>query len=263
MTLAWTPTPTDRSDSLEDAIVRDLCERWARARRAAIARVVGERAAGFDEARGVAAAGADLHEALARAVHENSRRLGEGFARFHRVEPDRFEVARILAASGVPCVAARAEAGAGGDPRFARPGCALAGEGAVCDFWREATDGLVVGLGDGAVRYARHRSAGAGDAECVDVLFAGAQNSMRFGPLTDAQQRSLEGVSATLRLLDGSVTLSFLGLSEGTLFYSLERDGRSTLSLEAMLTTTVTRRLPGVRLLDVTPRAVLAPGDAG
>jgi hypothetical protein len=205
---------------------------------------------------------AENAEAANRGAFENSLRLGVGFARYHGTELALEEVPSALCEQASPCAAGtwvRVE----GEPamRLERSGCAAAqlGPGA-CDYWREAIDGLVLGV-TGGIRHARYQSVGHGDATCVDVLYVNPESALRYGPIPSDVAAALEAISRQARMFDSRLKVEFVGLSEGVLFYrEASTGGPSEVSVTSFVARAVRRRFPHLRLQEVSPRPVLA-GD--
>ncbi|MBL8921387.1 MAG: hypothetical protein JNJ54_21185 [Myxococcaceae bacterium] len=232
--------------------LEDLGERWARARRAALRSVAGERKGEEDDALAARAFEVDALEA-ARVMFDNSLLLGKGFRRHHGPVPFA-ELGRALEALGGPCLRGRWQA----HPREAafvlERGPCHGGCEAVCDAWREALDGLVLGV-SGEGRATRHRSGGHGDGACVDVIYLDPESLLRFGFIPDELREGLDAVARFLNGLKGT-RVRFLGVSEGVLAYELEVDGcGGTEAVTALLTRAVAARWPALRVRDVSPRS--------
>jgi hypothetical protein len=244
----------------------DLAWRWRAARRSALRAACPDPAAAgaLDDEALLAEALASDAEAANKAAFEHSLRLGEGFRRVHRCDLPLHDLAAFLPLLGAPCVDRRfaavpGEAAALGE----RAGCADgARDGRACAFWREAAEGLVLGMTSG-VRLGRHRSRGAGDDRCVDALFVHPESPRRFGAIPEALRRRLEGVAAMVRALDSHSEVEFLGLSEGVLYYRTRRDVSepSPFLLHRNIERGVARCRPDLKVRDVTPRPVITPGE--
>lgn len=244
--------------------VRDFQRRWAAARASSLRSVLGAGAEG-DEAALLARVTPEQQDAALRAVFDYSRALGRSAARHHAVAFERDDFASLLADSQSPCFRGPWQPTAQA-LRLERPGCAQALGGFLCDWWREAADGLVMGGGDEA-RLARHQSFGHGDPACVDVLFddgpvrkAGA----RFAPVPEHVRLRLDPVVRLFGQLGAQ--LSFDGLNEGVLHYRLESKdplcGDTGRVARERLAREVARRFPGLTLQDSSPLAVYAEGTA-
>lgn len=231
--------------------LEDLGERWARARRAGLRSVAGQLDGEADDALAARAFEVSALDA-ARVTFDNSLLLGKGFRRHHGEVPFA-GLGKALEGLAGPCLRGRWQA----HPREAafvlerRPcgGCA-----AVCDTWREALDGLVLGL-SGEGRATRHRSGGHGDEVCVDVVYLDPESPLRFGFIPDAMREGLDAVARFLNGLKGT-RVTFLGVSEGVLAYQLEVDGcGGTDAVTALLTRAISSRWPDLELRDVSPRS--------
>lgn len=245
------------------AALADLQDRWARARRSALlaAGAAGPIPAGeAAEESAVRALDPDAAEAALSLVFDYSRLLGQGFRRFHRWDGDPAALGQLLSALGLPCLGgAQFSALSFGDLELRRAGCAGSGTRRACDHFREATDGLVLGLSDGAVRHRRHRSRGHGQEACVDVLLAAPTSPRRFGPLPRELAAPVEALARRLERLCPGLGLEAVGLSESTLClrWSSPSEG---LAAEAMVQRALARDLPGQAWINVSPRPVLAAG---
>jgi len=243
-----------------DPELRDLSQRWQFARRAALRSVLPEStgAESHDELL-VAALAADAEGAI-KAVFDNSLALGAGFARYYGTELPLHALPDTLASLGVPCLLgewARDEH----EPalRLTRAGCPSGALGAgACHFYREAIDGLVLGL-TGGILHARHESAGNGGERCVDVFYLDPESDLRFAPIPDEMVGVLEGVLRQAKTFNARADVTFLGLSEGVLYW---REGGAhepgTVSVRSLVERGVQRRFPDLRLREISPRSVLA-----
>jgi hypothetical protein len=249
----------------------ELRERWGRARRAALREVIppqppaaladlDARSESDEEDRLMRCALAVDRVATMRRVFENSARLGASFRAFHNRTLELADAAGALAALRPACLrgwgGGRADVDA---PELARAGCPRASAD-VCAVWADAIDGLVLGLTDGA-RHARHRSAGSGDDRCVDVVIAaptGVSTPLRHGPIPDEMKDGLAAVSRSARTL-GGVGVTFLGVSEGVLFYEVEPRGcgGSDIAVAPLIERGVHRRFPSLKTREISPRAVI------
>lgn len=200
---------------------------------------------------------------LHRRLFENSARLGDGFVRFHRHRVTLDELPQLLPALGSPCLAGAVWQAVGPHAlRGTRPPCNAACAAATCDAWREAVDGLVVGL-TGEGRHTRTASAGHGQATCVDVITTDPEHPLRYGELPDDVVPALEAVQRFVRLFKGA-DVRFLGVSEGVLLYQLDTSGCGELRGNAreMVEATLARKLPHLTVRELSPRAVLSEADS-
>ena len=228
----------------DEARFSELAERWRRAREAALAAPPAEQA---------------------RRMFENSHFLGQGFARFHRAPVAPEQLPAALALLQAPCLQGRwSDVEGEAALRLERPRCCAAPTAAGCDLWREAIDGLVLGM-TGGVRHARHQSAGHGDPSCLDVLYADPQSPLRYGPLSDELQPGLESVRRLVSQFKGA-EIEFLGVCEGELLYRLTAppsdpavacgaSGPNT--LQKIVESCLTRNLPTLKPRELSPRSPL------
>lgn len=212
----------------------DFQRRWELARlravRSAVAELANDATAETELLRLVPA---DARDRVLRNVFDYSRKLGVSASQYLGLSWEISDLADVLSLLKVPCVG-----GIWRDHNSAkvleRKGCDVgAGLGAFgCDYWREALDGLVMGVGD-TERLARHRSQGHGDDSCVDVLFiekagppprvvsSGRQaSSRRFGPLPEGLEESLREVCERFQAM--KIHLVLEGVSENILYYRLD-----------------------------------------
>ncbi len=237
--------------AMDVGALEDLGARWERARRAALRTVAGRVEAESDEALAVRAFEVDAREA-SRLAFDHGVTLGKGFVRsfgpvaFHQLP-------ETLSRLPGPCLRGQWEP----HPREAafvleRPSCG--GCASVCDAWREALDGLVVGV-TGEGRATRHRSGGHGDGTCVDVLYRDPESRLRFGFIPDGMRDGLEAITKFLNGMKGT-HLEFRGVSEGVLLYELAVEGcGGTEAVTKLLARSVTARWPALTLRDVSPRS--------
>lgn len=236
----------------------ELENRWQRSRLSALREVAGQQDGETEDALTLRAWEIDPLEA-ARKVFENGLRLGKGFAR--AVEPVRFEaVPEVLEALKSPCHQGTWRA-VDDEPGFFLQRAPCGAPASVCDKWREAADGLVLGA-TGEARSTRHRSGGRGDATCIDVIYLAPGSPLRYGFIPDDMAGGLEAVARFLNRIKGTA-VRFLGVSEGVLLYELDVDGcGGGPAVSQLLTRAVKSRWPTLELRDVSPRAVLGLTDS-
>lgn len=147
--------------------------------------------------------------------------------------------------------------------RLQRMGCGAGSCAQVCDYWREAVDGLVMGLGDDA-RYARQQSQGHGAEVCVDVFYAGGNPetdaAQRFAPVPETVLAQLSPLQALLK--KQGVTLTFIGCAEKVLFYRLVSAagpacGAGGLLLRNLVESELRTRCPGYTSFESSPVGVM------
>jgi len=247
----------------------DLGTRWAQARIAALRTVLVSTSTSVkfhDEQYLLSIVPAAAHDHALRAVFDNSRRLGRSASlQFGTLfEIDDFQSFLGFVGSSehvderseglhVPCLGGTWKTSATGARTLTRQGCqAKSPTGFFCSWWREAIDGLVMGLGD-ETRFVRHGSLGNSDDQCTDVFFdeqpVGGTKT-HWGPVPPLIADSLKPVAEKFTRLN--VTLNIDGYADGRIFYRIAPP--SGLYHE-LFKGEVARRLPHVRVQDVAPRA--------
>ena len=206
---------------------------------------------------------------LLRAVFDNSRKLSLGFAKRFGLTFEINDLRSLLELSGIPC--------ARGSWTERENACVLtrndcgfcrASGSYACDYWREAMDGLVMGLGEHE-RFVRHASVRHGDAECLDVFFNDTEknrgDSPAWGPVPEHMAVELFETSAYFQRTTG-IPLELKGFREGTLFFEFGAStdplcgngGLLSRRFDAM----IKEKFPGLAVKDVTPQAVLGTTGA-
>jgi len=243
----------------------DLRQRWQRARSAACR----ELGYGDEQAftRELDTVTAEVFEELLRRVFLNSRNLGVSFQRRFSVVWELEDLIQFLPQLSSPCLQ--------GDWRrnplsavLRRAGCdsGLRLGAKFCQYWREAIDGLVMGLCE-SEHFTRHACRGNGDADCQDVFFIERadtvksrwRNPDRWGVVPPERGPDLEAV--TEKLLRMNVDVTFLGLKENKLHYKMESKSSHSCGsaggiLRGHLEKLVHEAWPGVILVDASPLAV-------
>lgn len=238
-------------------VVSELARRWQLARCAATRAAVPELPADVDHDTLITLGLERAPDEVLRRVFDVSRQLGAGFRAYHRLDLPLSDLCEVLPRLGAPCVVRRwsrlADESACRGERGACSDVAL--HPRACAFWREAIDGLVLGM-TSAILFARHASRGAGDDRCVDVLYVHPQSPSRFGAIPDDVRDQLERIRRTACALDPSLVVTFLGISERVLYYRAERSGDAGRASSA-IEPAVRRRFPHLTLREVSPRPVL------
>lgn len=204
---------------------------------------------------------------LLKNIFDYSRQLAISFSKFTKLSFELQDFQDLLSRSEIPCVQGEWEARAKARI-LTRKGCSFcvkAGANA-CDYWREALDGLVMGLGEHE-RLARHASVRHGDDACVDVFYFDAEGrketSLAWGPLPEHMAPQLKLICDDFEnKMKTSVLLK--GLSEGVLYFEFKSSTDMLCSGGQLLTSTflrkVQKRYPGLKVQEVTPRAVIGAG---
>jgi hypothetical protein len=227
-----------------------------------------ENAPEVDEAEAVRQLPAELVDTALRGVFENSRKLALSASRHFSIRLELDDFQQLFLAAQLPCAlgtwSARPSA------RVAeRHGC-LHGRGRetrLCDWYREAMDGMVMGLGE-SERVVRQRSEAYGDDGCLDVIFDDAPEAAAdwtYAPVPPPLEGHLRTV--VQRCAAKGFELSWLGYRAGTLFYKLTpknstaplcRDNAR--SAHEGVAQAVHELFPTIRLQDSSPLAVYAEG---
>lgn len=263
-------SPSDLTERLYTDEIADLERRFALARRSALRKVgalasepdgaVGTRTAPRQEESWLTQLPESAFEALLDLVFEYARQLGLGFQRFHRLRLEHEALVELVEALNLPCARGPwthlPETASFG---LTRAGCGGHQSARACDYWREALDGLVLGLSDGRLHHRRHSSLGHGSERCVDVLTSEPRGAHRFGPLDRPLQETLSRVQSSLERLAPELRVEFLGLSEGRICYRVAAAPEG-LAVKPMIERAVHRHRPELTLLDVSPRPVMV-GD--
>ncbi|HEY8270610.1 MAG TPA: hypothetical protein VIG33_06945 [Pseudobdellovibrionaceae bacterium] len=202
---------------------------------------------------------------LLRHVFDHSRLLAMSLSKFLGVTFEIQDFQDLLEKSEIPCVQGQWDS-----RRTAkvlnRHGCDFCPKSGAnaCDYWREALDGLVMGLGD-KERLARHASVRHGDAACVDVFYFDAEEerretSLAWGPIPESMTAKLLEICDDFESkMKTSILLK--GLREGVLYFEFKSSTDTLCSGGQLLASTFQRKIqkhyPALRIQEVTPRAVL------
>ncbi|NUN06569.1 MAG: hypothetical protein HUU57_12505 [Bdellovibrio sp.] len=205
---------------------------------------------------------ADKHEDILRAVFLNSRKLAQSFSRHHDLSFEIQDFQELLNQTGISCFqgswSSRKDALV-----LTRGSCSYAKEANdfACMYWREALDGLVMGLGE-EERSARHGCARIDGGACVDVLFvetnATPGKSQHFGVIPPMLVEDLNQIKEQF-LNRMKTEVEFVGYSSGTLYFQFPKGtacGSGSIHQAALLSKIQTKH-PYIKLQDISPRAVL------
>jgi hypothetical protein len=266
----------------------DLRCRWLLARVAALEKTLGldHRAGGMsmekinfyerellaqiEEAQGT---DLELKDSLLRLVFDHSRQLGISLVRYLNHSFELSDLVEILPELGSPCFTAKWKAH---NQAFTltRKGCTIniaLNKSFQCDYWREALDGFVMGVGNDE-RLARHCSMGHGDSECQDVLFLesegkaiGGVSASRWGALPEELAGHLKVQVQSLE--QKGFKLLVHGYAEGKLYYEMKAKASGNCSPgERMMVdyfeTRLTQMFPNLELAEISPQSVLDHKDS-
>lgn len=255
----------DISSTIQSSI-EPLRRRWKGAREAAVFKFtgLGSEDEFFDNINIVSD---EDFESVVKELFLNSRKLGLGYQRANQLTWERDEFVQYLPSLGSPCAKGawlkKEKASV-----LVRGGCINGTRLGTryCQYWREAFDGLVLGLSED-VGYVRHSSIGAGDARCEDIIYddeasptdAIWTNPYRWGELPVDMRSDLHEIEK--RFDDLKIDLKFLGVAEQNLFYKLEPKenltcGSAGTIYRSHLEKIVKEKFPNLRLKDASPVAV-------
>lgn len=206
-------------------------------------------------------------DSLLRRVFDNSRKLALSLSKRLGVTFEPADFQSLLSGSPIPCF--QGDWSSRNNARIlARGGCGFCAEAGAfaCDYWREALDGLVMGLGENE-RLARHASVRHGDSECIDVLFTDAREgqaeSLAWGPLPEHMALDLFEMAAYFQRQKG-IPIELKGFREGVLYFAFGASTDPLCGTAGLLShwfhDLVRGKFPGLSLKDVTPQAVLGTG---
>jgi hypothetical protein len=207
-------------------------------------------------------------ERALRAVFDNSRKFGMSLSKFYRTSLELGDIQDIFSQLSIPCTQGewnkRDRA-----VTVRRQGCPsqLKAGPFLCNWFREAIDGLIMGIGQ-EERFARHASVGHGDSECLDVYFTETltlnASQLRFAPVPPHIIAKLQPIQSSFENI--GARLIFSGFSERTLFYKIESKDSKPLCgatgrlLHQRLYKLVHELFPDFRMQDLSPLAVYAEG---
>lgn len=203
--------------------------------------------------RAVAAVSGDAGAAeVQKKIFSNARVLGRGFVRTYGLVLEQDDLPGVLSALPTPC-SQRSIERTESSVRLLSGGCSAASE---CARWREAFDGLVLGLSEDEVSFRRHRSVGAGDGGCADVLFATAceARELRYGAIPPELDIALAQMKTRLSVIPG-IDVDVLGCSERIIFYTAKARS-SEIATGDVVARAIARACPGYSAKDAAPAAV-------
>ena len=203
-------------------------------------------------------------DTLLKGIFDRSRKLAMSLSKRLGITFEVQDFQSLLTQSNIPCL--KGDWTASENARtLNRKGCDYCVESGshACDYWREALDGLVMGLGE-KERLARHATVRHGDAICTDVFFTESNRSeaeaLAWGPLPEHMALDLFEIAAYFHRTTG-ISIILKGFREGVLFFEFTSStdllcGNSNL-LGLKFHGLVKEKFPGLTLKDVTPQAVL------
>ena len=210
------------------------------------------------------AARTESKDTLLRKIFDNSRLLGRSLSKHLGMTLEVQDFQSLLERSAIPCVQGQWESRKSARI-LKRSGCAFCTKSGAdaCDYWREALDGLVMGLGE-KERLARHASIRHGGNACIDVFYSDAEGpkegSLAWGPIPEHMAPGLTEICDEFsRQMKTSIVLK--GLREGVLYFEFKFPTDDHCGGTQLLISAFQRALlkiyPGLLAHEITPRAVL------
>lgn len=238
--------------------VNDVRRRWQAARIAALKQFLGS-ASDQPTDNEVAMLRQMPHaqrDDVLKAVYYNTRKFGHSVLRYFALLWDTHDVRDVLSGADVPCMQGQWSTD-GQHVVVERRGCSAPQQCGTlgCDYWNDAIDGLLMGLGD-EVRHTRHRSVGHGDGLCRDRFSPRAQHSAAYGPLPEYLVSFFANLEQ--RFAPKHVRVTFVGYAAGVVYYEATARGTGCGGKiwHTMLQSTVAKTYPTLRLQDVSPASV-------
>lgn len=254
------------SISVENTIL-DLKSRWLRAREYSISKVIATANSEISFFFEINLISEEVFEDLLKVIFLNSRNLGLSYQKAKNLSWERIEFINYAKSLGSPCLNGEWEQRSTASV-LTRKGCK---EGIqlghrYCQYWREAIDGLVIGLSED-IGFVRNNTVTIEDDLCVDIFYddesiptdAIWNNSNKWGQLPPAIQSDLATIEQKFNEM--KVDLKFLGLSEKTLYYKLEPKENLTCGTAGNiyrnhLEGLIKEKFPLIKLKDASPVAV-------
>lgn len=256
--------------------LKELANRWQKARLSAVEQALQSCAEGSAYKQGfltsaplaiqeehlLGQVSQNMQEEVLRLVFLNSRKLAQSFSRHQGLSFEIQDFQALLQQSGIPCFQGAWES-RNNALVLTRGACSYASDAKdfACTYWREALDGLVMGLGE-EERSARHGCARVDGGACVDVLFVESHpeptKSARFGVIPPMLVEELNEIKEQF-LTSMKTEVEFVGYSAGTLYFHFPKGtscGSGSIYKSALLSKIQTKH-PYIQLQDISPRAVL------
>ncbi len=203
-----------------------------------------------------------VYQARLRRAFENAWKLGQSAQlRFGPLLSTQAWASLLERLSSLVCTAGRWSAGPEGSWEIVRSPCPSFEKYGwfACDFYREAADGLVCGMGAG-VRFAKLASPTRGGSGCWSRIFSRERPELGWREASCAEREQLD--HAIEELSRRGVQLQVLGLLEDRVIYRMtpipEGGGRIPPLAEALVENVFSHVTAGLRPLSAQPRPVLA-----
>lgn len=199
---------------------------------------------------------------ILKSIFSFSRALALSFSKFYKISFEVNDFKELFQSSQIPCFRGEC-AKTNCAVTLERSGCSscVKLKAFTCDYWREAADGVVVGLGEHE-RIVRHGSVRHNDAHCLDVIFSDAQKneSLNWGKIPEHLVDELEKIKVDFEeKMKTKVVIR--GINEGTLHYELQIESENACGGGSLINYTFISKVkniyPGLKFKDVSPQAVL------
>lgn len=216
-----------------------------------------------DELQGLALAGylnENKQDLFLRSVFDENRKLGlKIIDETSSLKPD--IIINFFESANIPCLAGNWVPLDDNETFILeRKKCPCPVNAFACTFWREAADGLMMGLGD-TERYVRHKSIIYGNnSSCVDIIYDSKKTDYKWGDVPKEINKAIAPVIEKLSVID--VKLIVEGFSEKTLFYQIKDKNVSLGSLRYKFIDESVRKFFNknfsyLELVETSPRAVI------
>lgn len=267
---------TGTNDDVVQATILDLKTRWFKARQAVV---------GCEDEflKNIHQQNDSKYEQILKKIFLNSRNLGRGYQKKYELSWELTDIQKHFSDLDVSCLQGQ-WVKKNKALVLTRNGCnniKLSSQPhRVCQYWREAIDGLVMGLCE-QERFARHKCITVNNTNnenetcdyisrentlCEDVFYIEEEKNMyQWGQLPAQMQPQLVQLQEKFQNL--KVKLTFLGLTEKQLFYRLESGevsscGTAGVIFKNLLKNNIDKIFPNIVLKDASPMAVIAePGQ--
>lgn len=199
---------------------------------------------------------------LLRHIFDISRKFGLKILSEHNLEYLNIkEFKELLYSLSIPCLSGSWEFDKTQTSfSIKRNTCEYSNKPLTCLYWREAIDGLVMGLGD-TIRYSRHKSMYySQDSECKDIIYDRNFTDLRWDTIPEDILTKFHPLID--KLSKKQVEINFIGYSEKTLYYKI-KDSNDNLSgfRRKFIIETIEKfcseKIPEISLIELSPRAVI------
>ncbi len=247
--------------------IQELQQRWLRAREAAIVSVLEINKSENEILNELNQYDEESFDELLKSIFLNSRNLGRSYQKAKNLTWEKSDFSEFAKDLGSPCLRGNWEEKSSAHI-LSRSGCThgISTGQRYCQYWREAIDGLVIGISDD-VGFVRNSSIPVGESSCIDVFFdeeasptdAIWTNTHKWGAIPEELKGNLNMIEQKFQEM--KVDLKFLGLSEKNLIYKLEPKENLTCGSAGKIYRThleniVHEKFPQFKLKDASPVAV-------